>query len=205
LTRAAAIVAALALLAGLPLGGTAEGKKKKKGGGAANLSKTVESGIPDAVSIPPNEIWGRLQSTITVGKKFTGESVGDLKVTYQTTGANPGSAADLLFRLTAPNGRTVDARPAGSFTGPSIGPLTVTANSPVAACGGGMGCALNPQATLMAPYAGTAGNPDLVLFNGLRMRGNWTLSVLDADVGETSVLNSWRLSITPAKPPKGSG
>jgi hypothetical protein len=197
-------MAALALLGGALLGGTADAKQKsKKGRGAANLSKNVELGIPDAVTDGILITHGRLQSTITVGKKFRGKSVGDLKVTYQTTGANPNSAEGLNFRLTAPNSRMIDVRP-GGFGGQSIGPLTVTANSPVTVCQFPPPCA-DPASTLNRPYAGTAGNPKLALFEGVPMRGNWKLSVLDLVPGETSILNSWKLSITPAKPVESGG
>jgi hypothetical protein len=43
----------------------------------------------------------------------------------------------------------------------------------------------------------------LAFFNGLKMRGTWTLTVLDDnDDNVTSVLNAWGLKIKAAKPVK---
>jgi hypothetical protein len=196
-------MAALALLGGVVLGGVADAAKKKgkKGGAAVNLTKTVNLGVPDAVMGPPQRP-GQLRSTITVGKKFKGKSVGAVTVTYQTTGDDPNSVSGLFFSLIAPNGRTVNVGPAGGLGGQSIGPLTVTADSEVLTCAAVTPPCSDPAATLNRPFAGTAGNPDLALFRGAPMRGNWTLLVADASIGRTSILNFWAMSMIGAKPVK---
>ena len=93
--------------------------------------------VPDALagSATTPATWGKLATPLNVaGKALKGVKVGDVRVTIQTTGLTATSANDIFLRLTAPNGRTVGL--GGSFCGQSIGPLTLTANSPVNICTG---------------------------------------------------------------------
>src|SRR5436305_1903078 len=117
---------ALCLAVGLAAGDAAA-KKKKKGASVFAQSVTVNAAVPDFPT-GPNPVPTPLSSSLTVGKKFKGKSVGDVNVTgIQTTGdsaAGNGSAGDLNIQLSAPNGRTVMLDP-GSLGGQSIGPLTL--------------------------------------------------------------------------------
>jgi subtilisin-like proprotein convertase family protein len=200
---------------GMTLGGSAEAKKKSK------KSKTVvfrqslspNAAIPDS---PPTGPSVPLKSTLTVsGKKFKGKVVGDLNVTgIQTTGSGPNAARDIRMKLIAPNGRTIYliGRSLGDV---SIGPLTIDADSPVAICDSNTGASCpggtpsgDPSATLIRPFAGTANSQGLGgqnsggvrAMNGVPMKGTWTFEVFDNAVGKTSVLNTWGLQITSAKP-----
>jgi len=206
---------ALCTFLGMTLGGSAEAKKKSK------KSKTVvfqqalspNAAIPDS---PPTGPSAPLKSSLTVsGKKFKKKVVGDLNVTgIKTTGSGPNAAKDLRMKLIAPNGRTIYliGRTLGND---SIGPLTIDADSPVAICDSDTGATCpggtpngDPSATLIRPFAGTANSQGLGgqnsggvrAMNGVPMTGTWTFEVFDNQAGKTSVLNSWGLQITSAKP-----
>ena len=65
---------------------------------------------------------------------------------------------------------------------------------------------------LIQPFAGVANTLDLGTqgtgplsrFDGLPMRGTWTLTIWDRSaVGTTSVFNGWGLDITAARPIRG--
>jgi hypothetical protein len=206
---------ALCLAAGLALGTSAQAKKKHKKQPrvfAAQISPNV--GVPE---YPGTGHATPVLSTITVGKKFKGKTVGDVNLTgLRTTGSGPGAADDVFFKLTAPNGRTVQL--IGSFFAGSgigdqnIGPLTIDDDSPVSICDSDTLSCRDPAQTLIRPFAGTAneqglgsqGTGGLKTFRGVGMRGTWTLTAFDTDNagGTTSVLNSWGLQISAQKPPK---
>lgn len=153
-----------------------------------------------------------MTSQITVGNRFKKKVVGDLNLTgFQSTGSGAGAATDLRVRLTAPGGRTglVIEDLGDGTTHQSIGPLTLDDDTPTSLCESITPPCEDPTATLNAPWAGTANLLDvdddvttLSLFNGVRMKGVWTLTVWDQDDtgGLTSVLNGWGLQITPARP-----
>jgi hypothetical protein len=210
---AVAGVLALALCTALAmtLGSTAEAKKGKKHKAAKvfQQSLTVNAAVPNlqpGPSVPSTPI----RSTITVGKKFKGQLVGDVDVTgIQTTGSGSGAADDLRMKLTAPNGRTVYL--IGSGIGDvSIGPLTIDAESPVSICDAPTvaSCA-DPAQSLVQPFAGTAntlglgatGTGGVRAFNGVGMKGSWTFTIWDqSGAGTTNVFNGWGLKIRAAKP-----
>jgi hypothetical protein len=194
--KAVAAVACLALLGGSLLGGDiAHAKKaKRKGGNVVRVSNRSSRTIPDAISGTETTIWGSLSTPLGVGKRFKGARVEDVQLTLRTTGLSISAAADLLFRVTAPNGRTVTI--AGPFTGQSIGPLTVTANSRTRLCGSPP-CS-DPDATLSAPYFGTVGDPNLALLNGSPVSGRWVVTAYDVNTGSTSALDSVGLVIARA-------
>lgn len=199
LALAGTLALALSVTVGMSAGEAAGAKKKKgkKPSNSVTLTKAVNAPVPDRAATPPG-VFGQLDTVLTVGKKFKGRKVDTVAVTFQTTGAAPGAAADLSFLLTAPNGRTIFVL---GFSGDqSIGPLTLTPNSPVQLCDSPTPPCVNPMATLNRPFAGTAGNPNLALFAGIKMKGNWTFRVQDtgAIAGQTSVLNSVSLQITAA-------
>jgi hypothetical protein len=197
----------LALAATAFLAGGADAKKK--GGGKPKVfaaQQTVNSPIAEATggsaSVP-------LRSTITVPKKFKGLDVADLNVTgIRTTGSAAGAANDLTARLTAPSGRTLLL-----FTNKgdqSLGPWTLDDDTKTEICDSTPASpCVNPLQSLFRPFAGTSNlaNNDspfwipLATFNGLKMRGTWTITFADVSAmgATTSVLNSWGLSIRPAK------
>jgi hypothetical protein len=192
--KVAVAVGCLALVGGSVLGGgvaDAAKKGKRRGGNVAKVANGKSRAIPDAISSTETTIWGALATPLSVGKRFKGARVGDVQLTLRTTGLSVSAASDLLFRVTAPNGRTVTI--AGPFAGQSIGPLTVTANSRTSLCGSPP-CS-DPDATLSPPYFGTVGDPDLALLNGSPMSGRWVVSAYDVSPSSSSALNSVGLVI----------
>jgi len=217
-------VAVVALFGSAMIGGTAQAKKKKK---PATVQNNTPRPIPDAVfgttnATPPattgTVLDGSLATPLNVSKKFKG-TVGRVAVTIATTplsGTNP--AADLDFRVTAPDGTTVGLRE--GWNGLSIGPLTIQPNSKFGICSGAVAPATappppcsDPDSTVFPPYVGTIGNAGLNLLNGSKMKGTWNVTAFDrgstdpaapppANVPQTSTLNSVKLVITPQKPVK---
>lgn len=187
--------------------GAAAKKKAKKGPftGTANPNAAVPDDPAAGTSVP-------ITSTITVPKKFKGQAIGDVNVTgIRTTGSALDAAEDLEFKLTAPNGTTMRLIGAGSLPNdfPSLGPLTLDDDTSTSLCTVNTPPCEGPLESLNAPFAGTgnllnlggAGTGPLSSFNGGPMNGAWTLTVWDEiDAGETSVLNSWGLRITPSQP-----
>jgi hypothetical protein len=192
--KVAVVVGCLAIFGGSVFGAgvsDAAKKGKRKGGNVAKVANGKSRTIPDAISGTSTTIWGALATPLNVGKRFKGASVRDVRLTLRTTGLSVSAAADLLFRVTAPNGRTVTI--AGPFTGQSIGPLAVTANSRTRLCSSPP-CS-DPDATLSPPYFGTIGDPSLALLNGSPMSGRWVVTAYDQNVGSTSALDSVGLVI----------
>ncbi len=179
-------------------------KKGKKAPSSVAITKQVNAPVPQDVtgaqSIP-------VRSTIEIGKQFKGRVVGDLDVTrITTTGDGANAADDLVFKLTGPNGRTVrliDGR--GDV---SLGPWTLDDETRTSICDFPTPSCPDPDADLTNPFAGTsnllstsgaAGGP-LSVFDGLPMRGKWTLTVYDDSGTTTNTLVSWGLRVTAAKP-----
>jgi hypothetical protein len=192
---------ALSVTGGLVSGSVAAAKKKrKKGGNIATVGKTVNAPIPDT---PPGPIhyYGRLDTTLHVGKRFKGRKVSNLDVSFQTTGDSADAAVDLDVKLVAPNYRGIGLEPDNGVyaDGQSIGPLTLTRNSNVGLCNSATPPCNAPFPTLDRPFAGTAGDSQLATFNGVPMMGDWRLIVEDLENTHTSVLNSVKLRITGAK------
>jgi subtilisin-like proprotein convertase family protein len=204
----------LAIVAAGALAPAALAKKKSTKAKTFNASVTVNKPIPDAVN--NTTVSTPLTSTITVPKKkYKGKVVGDVNVTgLQTTGSGTGAANDLEASLVAPNGRTIDLF---AFIGDvSIGPMTIDDSGTGICYQPPTNICLDGTRTLGPPFAGTAntiwnfagGFPTdgpLATFDGIPMKGTWTLIVSDQSSGGgsngTSTLNKWGLQITPAKPP----
>jgi hypothetical protein len=200
---------ALCTALGLTFGGAAEAKKKQKK--VKNVvfrqSLSPNAAVPDDAATGPSTPF---KSTITVaGKKFKGKVVGDLDVTgLQTTGTGALAARNIRMKLIAPNGRTVSL--IGKAIGTtSLGPLTIDAQSTVSICDSPTPTCSDPSSTLLPPFAGTANSQGLGGsstggvrgMNGVQMNGTWTFEIFDqGNIGQTSVLNSWGLQITAAKP-----
>src|SRR5262249_55519618 len=137
---------AFSVTAGLAVADTAAAKKKKKNknpGGTVDITMPVNAQVPDASGTVANRTSGVLTSTINVpsAKPFIGTVIRDVNVTVQTTGSTPGtgtpplggSASQLDFRVTAPNGTTswlFGAEAGSSVSGASIGPLTIDDETP---------------------------------------------------------------------------
>jgi subtilisin-like proprotein convertase family protein len=201
--RASLVAACAALTLVLALGGVAEAKKAKTFSQQVTPNAGVPNGAPVGTPLTP------LTSTITVPKKYKKKVVGDVNVTgFQTTGAGgAGAATDLDVYLTAPNGRTVLLIFAGP--GQSVGPFTMDDDTTASTCFAAP-CP-NPFQSLNPPWAGTANlnntfvgafpTGPLSNFDGIKMKGAWTLKVYDIGANATtSVLNQWGLRIKPAKP-----
>jgi len=199
LTLVAAL--ALALSVGAPV--AAEAKKAK----TFSEQKAEDAAIPPTAT--PGVAATPLVSELKVPKKFKGKAVGDVNVTsIQTTGSAPSAADDLFLTLSAPNGRTVVLL--SGIGDQSIGPLTLDDDTPVSVCNALLPPCEDSRESLNRPFAGTAnllttlfGTPGgpLSNFNGIKMRGTWTLRAYDdLAVGTNSTLNQWGLRIKPAKP-----
>ena len=195
LARIAAAMACVALLGGVAGGGVATAAKgKKRAAKTVKVANGKSRAIPDAIP-GVTTIWGQLPTPLQVSKRFKGRRVDDVRLTVRTTGLAAGSAGDLLFRITAPNGRTIDI--AAVFSGQSIGPLTVTANSRTRICNNNPPPCSDPDATLFPPYFGTVGDPNLALLQGAPVSGRWVVTVYDQNTGDLSTLNSVGLVIVP--------
>jgi hypothetical protein len=211
--RRASVLLLVGALALLGLASTAQAKKKGPGKVKTFVSTlAVNQAVPDAVL---NSTSTPVRSTITVPKKYKGKVVADLNVTgIQTTGSGPGAADDLIAGLSAPNGRFVELF--ANVGDQSLGPWTIDDDTLVGICNAITPPCRDGTQTLNRPFAGTSNtiynlgggnyptNGPLATFNGIAMRGTWTLTV--ADVTPPSVLNSgtsnlnqWGLQITPAK------
>ncbi len=201
-------VLALTLCAtvGLTAGGAEAAKKKKKTAKSKVFTETmnVNAPIPDAFAAAGPSTPVRVN--FTLGKKFKNKVVGDVDLTFQTTGNGPGAASDLSVWLTAPNGRTV--LPFETLGDVSIGPLTLDDDTTTSLCDSATPTCANPNATLIQPFAGRANTMDedddarpLSTFDGVRMKGTWTFMVYDNTFnGDTSVLNLVGLRVASATP-----
>jgi hypothetical protein len=190
---AGVLALAISLTAGLTLGGVADAAKgkKKKGGNVANVTRTnIPIGQATATSATTTPI------TLNVGKKFKGKVVGGSgpTMTVQLSGA-AGALDEYILRLTAPNGRTVGLTSVGTSDSTSVGPLTITPNSPFGICS--VPPCADPDARVTGPgFVGTVGDIGLAWFAGIKMRGTWTLKVIDFDPGNPpATMNLARLTV----------
>jgi hypothetical protein len=198
-----ALMGVLALAISVTVGlaaGTAAQAKKKKSTKTAVTSKTVNAAIPDHVG-GANPRDGELDVALPVGKKFKGKTVGadGVSLTFQTTGDSPTSGGDLAIYVVSPKGRLVVINPSlGSLGGQSIGPLTLSPNSPVGLCNQATPPCANPLQTLNRPFVGTAGDTGLANFHGTQVQGTWKVIFEDQTGTKTSVVNSVKLAIATA-------
>jgi hypothetical protein len=200
-------VAALAFSVTAGLAATdAVAKKKAK---TFSEQLTVGAPIPDDATTGPSVA---VTSEIRVPRKYRGLKVGDLNLTgLQTTGNIVGAADDLKAKLTAPNGRTVLLFDTFAGQTADIGPWTLDDDTFISVCFSATPCS-DPTEQLRAPYAGTSnllnnddnghgpGAGPLSVFDGVNMRGTWTLRIWDeSGTGRTSNLIQWGLQIKPLK------
>jgi hypothetical protein len=190
--------------AGFAVGDASAKKKKHKTASVFAATASPNLAVPDSPATGQDII---VSSTLAVGKKFKGKTVGDLNVTgIKTTGDSANSAGGLDMVVVAPSGRTVliDDEALG---GQSIGPLTFDDDTPRSICDSDTQACNDPDATLLRPFVGTANlaftfggdTTPLSAFNGVSMKGTWTLLIWDSNNGQTNVLNSWGLQITAAR------
>jgi hypothetical protein len=189
----------LSVTVGLVSGSVADAKKKKKKtANVASVSNATPRAIPDATP-GASGVDGRLDTVLTVGKKFKGRTVSTLELTFQTTGDVANAANDIRIDITAPNGyRLPGDWWDNGIGGQSIGPLTITPNSPLRTCNSATPPCSDPFLTLNRPFAGTVGDNTFAWFRGLPMRGDWTITALDESNTRTSILNSVALKLTAA-------
>ena len=192
------VVACVALLGGVLLGGTAVAKKKKNSN-TANVSASARP-IVQATGAGPTLRYGVTPVTFKIGKKFKGRKVSadSVILTYSLAGG-AGSLDDYELFLSNPKGRTVGLTSPGDPASTTIGPLTETPNSPFLACTAPP-CE-NPFRTVVAPaFVGTIGDVSLASFTGTSMRGNWVLNIIDTDPNNgADSLTSAKLSVKAEK------
>jgi hypothetical protein len=205
------VALALCVAFGIAVGDVAAKKTKKKHKTPTVFAASVSpnAAIPDEPPSPGHEI--PVVSTITVGKKFKGKTVGDVNVTgIQTTGSGANAAGNLSMSLSAPNGKTVFVE-ATALGGQNIGPLTFDDDTSTSICDSATPSCSDPNQTLIRPFVGTANlfglatgdTGPLSNFNGSPMRGTWTFRIWDnLNNGLTSVLNSWGVLLTAERPIK---
>jgi hypothetical protein len=197
-----ALFGVLALALSVTVGITAGAVEAKK-------VKTFSSQVSPNAAIPDDPGGAGpsipLVSTINVGKKYKQRKVADVNVTgIQTTGSAATAAADLEATLTGPTGRTIHLF--AGVGGQNLGPWTLNDDTKTSICDDTALTCSNPNATLLQPFAGTSNLKDtdddvgvLSEFDLTRMKGTWTLTIWDDQVGGTSTLNSWGLQIKPLK------
>ena len=198
------LLLALCIGAGFATGDAAAKKKHKASVFSASLSPNAA--IPDRPATAQDIV---VASTVTVGKKFKGKTVGDVNVTgIRTTGSATNAAQDLSFSISPPNGKVVLLE-GTALGGQNIGPLTLDDDTPTSICNDSTLSCTDPNATLIQPFAGTANllglatgdTSPLSMLNGSQMRGTWTFRIWDnSNNGKTSTLNGWGLRITPERP-----
>lgn len=196
---------ALSVTAGLGVNAEAKKKKPKKTAVTFTSTKAVNAAIPDApVAAGPST---PVRSSINLGGKFKGKVVTDVNVMFQSTGSAVGAANDLTFKLSAPNGRTNLLFE--SLGGQSIGPLTLDDDTRTGICDDATLTCRDPDATLLQPFAGRANTLDqdddmrpMSIFDGVAMKGDWTLTVFDFSNTLTSTLNQWGLEMKGIAAPK---
>jgi hypothetical protein len=205
LAVAGILALALSVTAGIGVSSGAKTKKPKKTTVAFASTKQVGATIPDPpVAAGPSV---PVRSSITLGKKFKNKVVTDANVMFQSTGAVAGAAMDLTFKLSAPNGRTnILFQNLGDQ---SIGPLTLDDDTRTSICNAATPVCRDPDATLLQPFDGRANTlradntmRPMTIFNGVPMKGDWTITVFDNLNTRDSTFNRWRLELKGMKAPK---
>jgi subtilisin-like proprotein convertase family protein len=191
---------ALCLTAGLVGAADAAKKKKKTGTNAASIQKLNVPIADRAVGAPQVAVT---PVDLVVPKTFGKKQVGNVDLTLQVTGSGPNYLNQLEARLIAPNGRRIGITIPSSGIPPnqSFGPTRYTANSQSWFCMDPTPPCEDPDDNVGPPFAGTVGDNDLTDFNGVKMKGTWTLKILDVTNTLTGVANLVKLDIRAAKPP----
>ena len=194
------LVLSLCLTVGLVGGADAAKKKKKKGQNAVSIQKLNVPVADRAVGAPQAAVT---PITFAVPNSFGNKVVGNTELTLQVTGSAAGYLDDIEARLIAPSGRVISFNIPDSGIAPnqSFGPTRYTPNSPFGFCLDATPPCEDPDDNLGPPFNGTVGDTDLALFDGIKMKGTWTLKILDFDDTLTGVVNLAKLDVRAAKPP----
>jgi hypothetical protein len=194
------LVLSLCLTVGLVGGADAAKKKKKKGKSAVSIQKL---NVPIADRAAGAPLAAVTPVTFAVPKKFGKKVVGNVNLTLQVTGSGADYLNELEARLMAPSGRAINLNVPNSVLAPNqaFGPTFYTADSPFGPCFSPTPPCEDPDDNLGPPFAGPIGTNDLALFNGLKMKGTWTLKLLDLNNTLTGVVNLAKLEVRAAKPP----
>jgi hypothetical protein len=185
-------------------GGTAMAKTSDAGGGTKTAVREVTN-VPILDRGPgANAPFAWTSPTFKIGKRYRKNLVGKVTLTLQVTGEAPFYLNQVLTSaLISPQGRKVFVHSVSSLDAPSqsYGPLKQTPNSANEYCVSVEFCADNgdPDQNLHYPFVGTIGNPSLNDFYGAKMRGTWTLRILDFRNGNTGVLDRATLSVKPLR------
>lgn len=194
------LVLAVCLTASL-LAGSADAKKKKKKKSSNSVTLTKSTPTPIPAGDGTNQVAGVATVSFTVGKKQGKGKVvatNSLMPTYQLTDP-AGFLTDIDLKVVAPDGTTVFLDNPSLFFGDdgltTIGPLTQSAKSTVGYCEPNPspppnGCPDgDPDNTLAPPFAGTARDVDMSIFNGVQARGTWLFKALNFSTESTHVLS----------------
>jgi hypothetical protein len=185
-------------------------KKKKKGAKRVTVSKTA----PTAIPAPAAEVESVTSVPLAVGKKAKGKVVsgGSVVLTFSLTDngftgvPDTGDTGHVGIAVQAPNGRKVFVTQPDDHNIGSIGPLTISPNSPVDPCVPDLTPPPPPcgaDGTLGPPYAGTIGDPGLALFTGVPARGTWLVKVFNNVTDKSFTLGPVSLRIGLQSAPKG--
>jgi len=217
-----ALTLTAALMVGLVSGSVADAKKgKKKGGNSVTIAKTTPTPLAPATPAQPTgcglptkftecTVPARTSLTsvpLTVGKKAKGKvvSLDSVSITFTITGPArsgagtpndvPAAASNVGICLTAPNGRTACPFIPGDQNSTTVGPTTITPDSPFTVCpvtftgtngttstcgvgSGLLGVQQDPEGTVGPPsYVGTIGDNTLAFLGGVPARGTWTFKL----------------------------
>jgi hypothetical protein len=192
------IVACTALLGGAIFGGVADAKKKKNSN-VANVTAAARP-IVQSTGAGPAHRYGVTPVTFNIPKKFKGRTVAADSVILTYSLAGPaGSLDDYSLFLSNPKGRTVELTSPGEGPSTTVGPLTITPNSPFLACD--TPPCENPFRTVSGPaFVGTIGDNSLAFFTGTGMKGKWVLNIIDTDTNNgADSLTSAKLTVKAAK------
>ena len=186
-------------------------KKMKKGKKKPTRARTFQNAqqllIPDD---PPGASFpGQLDATIRVGKKLKGLEVADADVSVRITHPD---TSDLDMFLIAPNGGTVglafdmggqpNNNAYGAGTADCAGIPTTFSDETFNFLSNAS--IINEPGEILSPWAATVepqGFPGpLNIVDGSRVRGTWTLRILDDANGDVGTLHCWKLRIKPRRP-----
>jgi hypothetical protein len=250
LARVGGLTLALCLAVGLVSGSVADAKKKKKkpkGASSVTIAQTTPTTLPPATpevpagcegppTFDPCTTPGKTSLTsvpLTVGNVAKGKvvSLDSVSITFTITGSprtGAGTANDVAAAafnvnicLTAPNGRTVCPFIPGDINATTVGPLTITPDSPFGVCpttligtdgtttfcgGAGLiGLKQDPEKTVGPPsYAGTIGDNTLAFLGGVPAQGTWTFKLRNTSTMTPATVSNVSATIGLAPSPTSS-
>jgi subtilisin-like proprotein convertase family protein len=193
---------ALSVMVGLVGSADAAKKKKKKGANGVVVQKLNVPIADRAVGAPQAAVT---PIDFAVPNSFGKKIVANTTITIQITGSGPDYLDDLEARLVAPNGRRVGVNLPNSGIAPnqSFGPTTFTANTQNDYCFDPTPPCDDPDDVIGPPsYAGNVRELGMTDFDGVKMKGKWTLKILDFSNTLAGTVNLAKLQVKAAKPPE---